>query len=181
MVLGFAAFGGCSEKRPDPVEDLEAVEQVYRGLRDAILHEDDEAFFLLHSRSARETAVAEFPQIRARFLASSKEEQVEFLETYRVTREEFLGNDARSLVIRLLPWRSGWRERRELFRTVSVKDVRIEHIAARGEEPASVQAVLYLDIPKEMLPDPSRPLETRFLPTVIFVRDEDGWRRRAFF
>jgi hypothetical protein len=164
----------------DPVaEDLRGIEKSYHGLRDAILQGDDEAFFMLHSRAAREAALLEFPRIRSRFAASPPQEREAFQATYRITGEEFLSGEPRALVVRMMPWKSGWRERVDLYRTARVKDVRIEYVDLPGGG-REKRGVVILDFEGARDAE-GRPIADRFLPTVVFEKDPEGWRRRSFF
>ena len=174
---GTALLGSCS---PDPVaQDLRDIEDAYLRLRDAILQGDDRAFFEMHCRRARDVAIEEFPRIRARYVASPAEEREGFHRLYGVTPEEFLSGTPEALVARILPIRSGWRERREMFRTARVKDVRIDRVEL-PEGGTERRGVVLLEI-ENAVDSEGRPLPDRFLPTVILVRDPEGWRRRSFF
>jgi len=164
----------------DPVaEDLRAIEKSYHALRDSILQGDDEAFFRLHSRAAQEAAVLEFPRIRSRYAASPPQEREAFHATYHITGEEFLSGEPRALVVRMMPWRSGWRERAEIYRTARVKDVRIEYADTPGGG-RDKRGIVILDIEGARDAE-GNPIPDRFLPTVVFEKDPDGWRRRSFF
>lgn len=179
ILLG-GALGGCDGGKVDAGDDVAAVEEAYRGLRDAILQDDDDAFFRLHSRAAREEAVAGFPQVRSRYLASSEEERDAFRALYGVTEKEFLTGKPEELVTRIMPWKSGWRARKELFRICTVKNVVLEG-PAEGAQGGERRGVLYLDLPPSVLEDPATDIDDRFLPTVVFVKDPEGWRRKSFF
>ena len=106
----------------------QAIEEAYGKLRDSILQGDDRAFFGMHCRAAREAALEEFPRIRARYVASPVEEREAFHALFGVTGEEFLSKTPEELVTKILPVRSGWRARAEMFRTARVKDVRIDRV-----------------------------------------------------
>ncbi len=168
LLLALAA-AGCGPSRA--VRDVRAVEEAYRALRDAILQNDDEAFFRMHSRAAREAAVNDMGEVRRKYAAQSREEKEAFQRLYHVTEEEFLHGEPRAVATRVLPWRSGWRERKELFRAASIHDVQIREN----------EADLLLEVPPAFRPHPDQPVPETFLPRVLFVRDPDGWRRKSFF
>lgn len=164
----------------DPVaEDLREIERSYHALRDAILQGDDEAFFRMHCRASREAAVQEFPRIRAHYAASPPQEREAFHALFRVTAEEFLKGEPRDLVVRMMPWKSGWRDRREVYRTARVKDVRIEYVDLPGGGKER-RGVVILDF-EGMRDARSSPVADLYLPTVVFEKDPEGWRRRSFF
>jgi len=164
----------------DPVaEDLRAIEKSFHALRDAILQGDDEAFFRMHSRAAQEAAILEFPRIRAQYAASPPEEREAFHSIFRVTGEEFLTGEPRDLVVKMMPWKSGWRERREVYRTARIKDVRIEYVDHPGGGKER-RGVVTLEIEGARDAE-GKPIPDLFLPTVVFEKDEDGWKRRSFF
>jgi hypothetical protein len=155
-------------------EDTRDIEKAYYALRDALLQADDEAFFALHGSEARQWAIDSFPAIRAGYLAAGTPQREEFRRLYRVTDEEFLAGQPRDLVVRMMPWRSGWRERREMFRNARVKDVRIDYVPVEGGA-TERRGVVELE-PREGTLPPGEPP-----PTVIFVKEKEGWRRRTFF
>ncbi len=169
-VLGF----GCGERSTD--RDLRDIEKAYYALRDAILQGDDEAFFALHSEEARKWAISIFPSIRAGYLAANASERERFEKTNHVTSREFLDGEPRTMVVRMMPWRSGWRDRRDMFRAARVKDVRIDRVNL-PDGTAERLGVVVLEPP---IPSGGGVPEEA-LPAVVFVRDRDGWRRRAFF
>ncbi len=164
--------GAATETR-----DLEAA---FERLRAAIRDGDDEEFFRMHSSRAREEALADFPLVRARYLGAPEEERRAFRERFHVQEKEFLEGAPRDLVVRILPWRTGWRERADLYAASRVKEVRLEEVAlpAGGSER---RGVVILDLPEELKAAAEAVVEDRFLPTVVFVRDPEGWRRRSFF
>jgi hypothetical protein len=174
--LLLAAAAGCGGEEVDG--DLRDIEASFEALRDAILQGDDEAFFSLHSRAAREAAVAEFPRIRAGYLAAPEEEREAFRRLYRVTAEEFLEGNPRDLVVRMMPWKSGWRDRREMYRRARVKDVRIDHVK-RPDGTMERRGIVTLDVSASLAPGEVVP--ERYLPTVVLEKDPEGWRRRTFF
>jgi hypothetical protein len=164
----------------DTVErDLRDLEKAYHALRDAILQGDDEAFFRLHCRAARENALREFPAIRAKYAAAPPEEREAFHALFRVTGEEFLAGDPRDLVVKMLPWKSGWRERREVYRQARIKDVRIEFVDLPGGGKER-RGVVVLEV-EGMRDEHGNPIPEQYLPTIVFEKDEDGWGRRSFF
>ncbi|MHC4922954.1 MAG: hypothetical protein ACYTG4_02610 [Planctomycetota bacterium] len=171
-------LSGCAPEAK-VVDETRAVEQAWVSLRESVLQSDDEAFFLMHSRRAREEAVEVFPAIRARYLGSPRDEKVAFRTLFRVSEDEFLHGDPRDLVVKMMPWKSGFRARREMFRLSKVKDVRINAVQAPdGTE--SHEGVVILDISASLDPEEAKRLPERYLPRVVFVKDEDGWRRKAF-
>ena len=170
------AAAGCAGDSTE--KELREIEESYRALRDAILQGDDEAFFRMHSAASREHAVRDFPIHRSRYLALPDEGKKSFLADARMTAEEFLGGDPQVLAVRLLPWESGWRERREMFRAAKVKDVRIERVTLPGGV-LERRGVVVLDISGYTSPGTAVP--ESHLPTVVFVKDPEGWRRRSFF
>jgi hypothetical protein len=175
-VLALAA-AGC--RRDAAAQDVHEIEKAFYGLRDAVLQGDDEAFFRLHSRAARERAVAEFPLFRSSYAASPPEARKAFQQRFRVTDEEFLKGDPRDLTVRLLPWRSGWRERMETLRITRVKDVRLDTVELPGGGTERVGKV-FLDVTRE----PGSPATAALpndIPPVVFVKDPEGWRRKSFF
>lgn len=177
-LLAAAAWilGGCDGDSTG--KDLREIEKSYYALRDAILQGDDEAFFAMHSRAARERALADFPGIRASYLSSIPEEKDAFHGLYRITAEEFLGGDPRALVVKMMPWKSGWKEGREMFRIARVKDVRIDHLPIPGGG-TERRGILVLEV--EAVGSDGRKIPEAALPSVVFVRDPEGWRRRSFF
>ena len=178
LLLLAAAAASCDGS--DPVaEDIRALERAYHGLRDAVLQGDDEAFFRLHCREARDEAVKMFPAVRAEYQALPPERKAAFREQYRVDEEAFLSGSPRDLVVRMLPWKSGWRGRAEQLRTARVKDVRIEFVDLPGGG-RERRGVVVLEFEGEKDPSGAPVPESR-LPTVVFRRDEDGWGRRSFF
>ena len=182
ILLALAAAGGAWVLfRPATTgEEIAAVERAWREIRDAIIQGDDEAFFDMHSRRAREDALAEFPLIRSRYLASSGEERKAFTALYHVTDEEFRTADPRSLVVRMVPWKSGWRERIDLFRRAVVKDVQFT-LATRPDGTREREARVLLDISRALAPGEMEKVGEEYLPAVVFVKDPEGWRRRALF
>lgn len=185
LLLLLLAAGGATGAwlllRPAATEDdIDAVERAFLDLRDALVQGDDEAFFRMHSRAAREAAVEEFPLIRSQYLASPPEEREAFHALYHVTASEFLGGSPRDLVVKMLPWKCGWRERREYYRRARVKDVRFETVEVPGKGPER-RGVLLLDISDALAPGEAARIPENFLPTVVFVKDPEGWRRRVFF
>ena len=180
LLLGLGALGLLGSCSTDPVAaDLRAIEEAYGKLRDSILQGDDRAFFGMHCRAARDAALEEFPRIRARYVASPVEEREAFHALFGVTGEEFLSKTPEELVTKILPVRSGWRARAEMFRTARVKDVRIDRVDL-PEGGTERRGVVTLEI-ENAVDEQGRPIPDRFLPTVILVKDPDGWRRRSFF
>jgi hypothetical protein len=167
--LALHSCGGDTTRR-----DLREIENAYYSLRDAILQGDDEAFFRLHCREAREGAVANFPALRAEVLSLPPDRRAAFCAQYRVAEEEFLRGDPRALVVRMMPWKSGWRAGREAFRNARVRDVRIERVPIEGGGVERRGVVVLEPAPVPGAPPPEA-------VTVVFVRDEDGWRRKWFF
>ena len=167
---------GCTGDSTE--KDLLDIEKSFHALRDAILQGDDEVFFRMHSAASREHAVREFPLHRSRYLALPEEGKKAFLADVHMAEKEFLNGEPAVLAVKLLPWESGWRERREMFRAAKVKDVRIERVTL----PGGVQerrGVVVLDISGFTASDTAIP--ESHLPTVVFVKDPEGWRRRSFF
>ena len=147
VLLLAVAGGAVFLLRPaTPGEETRALESAFHRLRDAILQGDDEAFFRMHSRAAREDAIRTLPVIRSQYLGSPPQEREAFHELYQVTAEEFLSGEPRELMVRILPWMSGWRERREVFRVSRVRDVRVLPVIAHqqhvmdGDVPLSIDA-----------------------------------------
>ncbi len=170
---------GCGPEAAPVVDETRAVEQAWVSLRESVLQSDDEAFFLMHSRRAREEAVEAFPAIRAQYLGSPGEEKAAFRKLFHVTEDEFLHGDPRDLVAKMMPWKSGFRARREMFRLSKVKDVRINAVrTSDGTE--GHEGVVILDISASLDPSEAERLPERYLPRVVFVKDEEGWRRKAF-
>ena len=165
---------------PTAAEEIREIEGAWRALRDAVLQGDDEAFFLLHSRRARDRAIEGFPAIRAKYLAAiDPEEREAFHRLYHVTAEEFLRGEPRDLVVRMLPWLSGLRDRAEILRVSRVKDVRIEPLTL-PDGSVDRRGVVVLDITAALDPSEAGKVPPNFDPTVVFVREEDGWKRREF-
>ncbi|MCK6481820.1 MAG: hypothetical protein L6R43_17255 [Planctomycetes bacterium] len=154
------------------------MEAAWRALRDAIIQGDDEAFFELHSARTKAQALADFPLIRSRYMASPEEEREAFRALYRVTDAEFRNGEPRDLVVRMAPWRSGWRARMDLFRRAEVGDVRIA-VVTLPDGTAVREGRVLLDITRAIAPGETVP--EGFKPTVVFVRDPEGWRRRDLF
>lgn len=180
VVAAAAALAAAGCPGDSTGKDLRDIEEAYHALRDSILQGADEAFFSMHCRAAREAAVAEFPVIRSRYLASPPEEREAFHALFRVTAEEFLGREPRALVVRMLPWKSGWRDRRELYRAARVKDVRIDRVAM-PDGSTERRGVVLLDITGAPGLPAGADIPENYLPTVVFVKDPEGWRRRSFF
>jgi len=169
LLLGgaLALLRGCGGD--STAQDTRDIEKAYYALRDALLQGDDEAFFAMHGAEAQAWALESFPAIRAGYLAGLPEERAAFQKLYRVTEAEFLGAEPRALVVRMMPWKSGWRERRDFFRGARVKDSGIDYIPLPGGG-TERRGVVELQSP-----DGS---ETS---TVVFVKEKGGWRRRTFF
>jgi hypothetical protein len=79
-----------------------------------------------------------------------------------------------------MPWKSGWRARRDLYREATVKDVRIEMHPLPGGG-MERRGIVLLDISASVVTPDGGPIPDLFLPTVVLVKDPDGWRRRYFF
>jgi hypothetical protein len=173
IALGIVGFG-CGERSTD--QDLRDIEKSYYALRDAILQGDDEAFFAMHSEEARRWAVSIFPSIRAGYLAANAAERERFEKKNHVTAKEFLDADPRAMVVRMMPLKSGWRDRREMFRSARVKDVRIDRVPL-PDGSMERQGIVVLEPP---VPSGGGAPEEA-LPAVVFIREKDGWRRQAFF
>ncbi len=161
-------------------EEIASVQKAWRDIRDAIIQGDDEAFFNMHSRRAREDALGEFPLIRSRYLASDEAERAAFCKLYNVTDEEFRSEDPRALVLRMVPWKSGWKERIHLFRRAVVRDVQFT-VARRPDGIEEKEARVLLDISGALAPGEMEKVGEEFLPAVVFVKDPEGWRRRSLF
>jgi len=156
-------------------QDTRDIEKTYYALRDALLQNDDEAFFAMHSAEARQWALDSFPVIRSGYLAGIPEEREAFRRLFHVTEEEFLQGEPRALVVKMMPWRSGLRERREMFRGARVKDVSIDYLPLPGGGTVR-RGIVELE-PKEGSGGPAGTPP----PTVVFVKEKDGWRRHTFF
>lgn len=181
LVLLAAAAGAWLLLRPSTTEEeIASVEQAWRDIRDAIIQGDDEAFFEMHSRRAREDALEEFPLIRSRYLASDEAEREAFCRLYRVTDQEFRTADPRELVLRMVPWKSGWKERIQLFRRAVVKDVQFT-VVRMPDGTEEREARVLLDISGALAPGEMEKVGEEYLPAVVFVKDPEGWRRRALF
>jgi hypothetical protein len=181
LLAGLVASGGSCRK--DSTEaDLRDIEKAYYSLRDALLNGDDEAFFALHSAEARRWALDSFPGIRAGYVAADVSERQAFEKLYHVGSKEFLEAEPRAMVVKMMPWKSGWRERRGMFRAARVKDVRIDHLevpdpAGGGGKTVQRRGIVVLEPA-----DPAgRGTSDEALPSVVFVKEEGGWRRHAFF
>ena len=180
VVLALGALGLLGSCSVDPVaQDLRDIEAAYERLRDTILRGDDRAFFEMHCKAAQDAALEEFPKIRARYVASPVEEREAFHRLFGVTGDEFLSGTPLELVTKILPVRSGWRARAGMFRTARVKDVRIDRVDLPGGG-TERRGVVTLEI-ENAVDEQGKPVPDRFLPTVILVKDEGGWRRRSFF
>ncbi len=180
VLLAAAAAGAWLLLRPPTAgEEVREIEKAWLALRDAILQGDDEAFFRMHCRRAREKALEEFPAIRSGYMAAPPEEREAFHRLFHVTGREFLEGEPRDLIVKMLPWRSGWGDRRDLFRVSRVKDVRIEPVT-RPDGTRDRRGIVILDISTALDPSERPKIPPNFDPTVVFVRDEDGWRRREF-
>jgi hypothetical protein len=181
-LVAAVAVGLLRMRGSDPaVDDVRAAEATYFALRDAILQDDDEAFFALHSRRAREHSLRWFPGIRAMYIASPAEERAGFHARFHVTEKEFLEGRPEDLVPRMLPWASGWRGRKELFRRAKVRDVRIDTITPPDGGSPERTAMVVLEVPPDLLLTPDQTIPDLFHPTILLVKDPDGWRRRSFF
>ena len=167
LAAALALLPGCDGDSAG--QDTRDIEQAYYALRDALLQGDDEAFFALHGTEARKWAIDSFPAIRAGYMAGLPEERQAFQRLYRVTEEEFLGAEPRALVVRMMPWKSGWRERRDFFRSARVKDAGIDYIPLPGGG-TERRGVVELASPGGDATS-----------TVVFVKEKEGWRRRSFF
>ncbi len=167
LAAALALLPGCDGD--STTRDTRDIEKAYYALRDALLQGDDESFFTLHGSDARRWALESFPAIRAGYLAGLPEERAAFQRLYRVTEEEFLRGEPRSLVVRMMPWKSGWREKREYFRSARVKDVCIDYIPLPGGG-TERRGVVELESP-----------EGGAAGTVVFVKEKEGWLRRSFF
>jgi len=178
-LLAAPAGGGCG-REPATSREIREVEKAWQDLRDAIVRGDDEAFFLMHCRRAREGAVAEFPLIRSRYLASPEGEREAFRALYHVTDEEFRNAEPRELVVKMVPWKSGWRERAPYYRQALVKDVRFL-LATRPDGTTEREAQVILDISAAIAPEDRARIPENYMPAVVLVKDPEGWRRRAFF
>lgn len=178
-VLGVLAAGAlgllCGCDGDATRQDTRDIEKAYYALRDALLQNDDEAFFAMHGSEARQWALDGFPRIRAGYLAGAPEEREAFRRLFHVTEEEFLQGNPRDLVVRMMPWRSGWRERREMFRGARVKDVSIDYLTLPGGGTVR-RGIVELEPKEGTGPPPGSPP-----PTVVFVKEKEGWRRHAFF
>jgi hypothetical protein len=175
LLLGGLAVAsrGCRE---DPTRrDLKDLEKAYYALRDAILQGDDEAFFQMHSAEARAWAVSEFPGLRATYVASGDEQRRAFEKTFHVGSKEFLESEPRVLVVKMMPWRSGWRDNREMLRSARVRDASFEYrtLPDGGTERLGIVSLEPAD--------PSARGRPEDLPTVVLVKDPEGWRRQSFF
>lgn len=157
------------------VQDTRDIEKAYYALRDAVLQGDDEAFFAMHGTEAKRWALDAFPAIRASYLSGIPEEREAFRAIYHVTEAEFLESEPRAMVVKMMPLKSGWRERRDLFRSARVKDVAIDYIPLPGggtERRGRVELEL---------PEGAGAIAGTAIPTVIFIKEKEGWRRQAFF
>jgi hypothetical protein len=182
LLLGGAGALAWRSLRPDDAGDeVRSAEAAYLALRDAILQEDDAGFFRLHSREAREAALRRFPAIRAEYVASPAEERAAFQQQFGVTEQEFLTGRPEDLVARMLPWKSGWRQRRELFRRARIRDTRIGWVEPESKGPPERTAVIQLEVPEELKASEGQEIPDLYLPTVVLVKDPEGWRRRSFF
>jgi hypothetical protein len=160
--------------RDTTVQDTRDIGKAYYALRDALLNGDDEAFFALHGSEARKYVLDAFPAIRADYLSGSAEAKAAFRRQYRVTDEEFLAGEPRALVVKMMPWKSGWRDMTDLFRTARVKDVSIEYVPLPGGG-TERRGIVELEPPGGAEPGGAP------YPTIVFIKEEGAWRRRAFF
>ena len=183
VLAGFLAAGwhylGPASGRGG-VTDRRALEEAYGRLRDAILEGDDAAFFRMHSRQAREAAIRDFPLVRARYVSSPVPGREAFRREYGLTEAEILEGNPEDLVHRIMPFQSGWKVRAEMYRAARVHsvDVRREPVQGGGEEEVGV---VQLDVSASLSLTPGENIPPEYLPTVIFIRDTDGWKRRWFF
>ena len=173
LAIVLALLPGCPGDTTK--QDTRDIEAAYFALRDALLQADDEAFFAMHGSEARQWALDRCPTVRAGYLARIPVEKEAFLRLYLLTEEEFLRGDPRALAVRMMPWMSGWRQGKDMFRTARVKDVRIDYVVLPGGA-TERRGVVELDPGDgQGSPVPGQPS-----PKVVFVKEQEGWRRRAF-
>jgi hypothetical protein len=180
LLAGFLVLvPGCGGGDP-AAQELKDIESAFGELREAVLRDDDERFFSMHCREAREAALRDFPAVRSGFLALPAEERRAVEQELHLSGGELATGEPRALVVKMLPWKSGWKGRKEVYRRSRVKQVRIEMapVPGGGEER---RGVVTLDITAALDPSNAQPIPENYLPTVIFVKDPEGWRRRTFF
>jgi hypothetical protein len=174
-----AATRGCG--RDATGGELKELEKAYYALRDAVLQGDDEAFFRMHSAEARAWALGEFPAVRATYVASGPEDRKAFERTFRVGAKEFLEAEPRAMVVKMMPWRSGWRENVEFFRSAKVRDLSFHYEKEPGGGTLR-KGIVELEAGDSGARNPTGGgLAGGIQPTVVLVKDPDGWKRESFY
>lgn len=179
LAAAAAATRGCG--RDATGGELKDLEQAYYALRDSILQGDDEAFFRMHSAEAREWALGEFPTVRATYVASGPEDRRAFERAFRVDSKEFLEAEPRAMVVKMMPWRSGWRENLEFFRSAKVRDLSFHYEKLPGGGTLRKGIVELEAGDSEAGKATGGGLTGGILPTVVLVKDPDGWKRESFY